>query len=84
MQSTIAALLADKRNTRLALATALAERNAEVQALRAERNATPAPAPKAKPVSRVVPTREPRPLPAHFIAARELAMRTGKCIRVGA
>ena len=82
MQSTIAALLADKRNTRLALATALAERNAECQALRTQLST--ASAPKAKPLSRVVPAREPRTLPAAFIAARELAMRTGQCVRVGA
>jgi len=45
MSNTVAALLADRKNTRVALATALVERNAEVQALRAQlsvaqRNAT--------------------------------------------
>lgn len=71
MHTTINALLGDKRNTRQALATALAERNAECEALRLELSKL-----RSQPTA-------PRALPAHFAAARELAMRTGRCVRVG-
>lgn len=77
--SRIAAILADKKNTRAALAAALVEANTEREALRnalalarIERNDA---------LTRV---NTQRPLPAHFAAARELAMRTGRCVKVGA
>jgi hypothetical protein len=94
--ATVEALVADKKNTRLALATALAKANAELVALRAANSVAqvpapapevaqvvaPAPAPAAnKWVGRVVQVKE-RVLPAHFAAAREAAMRMGRSVKV--
>lgn len=88
----VTALMAVKANTRLVFATELVARNAECEELRAlvselrtqlgrERACTEyfnservAPAPKS-----IAPVR--KPLPAHFVAAREAAMRLGRVIR---
>ena len=90
----VTALLAVKANTRLVLDTELVARNAEVEELRAlfselraesealiaqnfalKRQITiPDPA-----IKTIAPRKS---VPAHFAAAREAAMRTGKCIRV--
>jgi len=84
----IASLLAVRANTRLVLATELVARNTECVALREQlavlRNPAPAhmhtaPTPNAP---KTIAPRAPRPLPAHFVAAREAAMRLGKCVRV--
>ena len=96
----VTALLAVKANTRVALATALVERNAECEALRMklnvltqERDMFAATAHNAiarndglDPVTGVPAPRvqTQRALPAHFIAAREAAMRMGKAVRVQA
>lgn len=76
--SRIAAILADKKNTRAALAAALVEANTEREALR-----------HALAVTRIERNHlqgqvNERKVPAHFAAARELAMRTGRCVKVGA
>jgi len=75
--STVQALLAIKANTRVALATALTERNAECEALRLKLSMLSAQPAATKPV-----VAKERVLPAHWQAAREHAMRTGKCVRV--
>jgi hypothetical protein len=36
------------------------------------------------PAPKTIAPRAPRPLPAHFVAAREAAMRLGKCVKVSA
>jgi hypothetical protein len=105
----VAALLAKRENTRLALATALVAANAELAELRlAKSQATAAPAPVATetevaqievswpeapaPVAKPVANKwigrpvqvVKRELPAHMAAARDLAMRLGRVVRVGA
>lgn len=74
------------RTTKLELTQLLAARNEELVAARtrisvlegelALRPRSPAPAPRA--------TYTPRITAAHFAAARELAMRTGRCVKVQA
>lgn len=76
------------RTTKLELTQLLAARNEELNAARlrisvleaelALRPRTPAPA------KRVTYTPAPRVLPAHMVAARELAMRTGCVVKVQA
>ena len=81
--STLNAMLAVRGNTRLALAAALIERNAECEALRTELAVLRGSATKT--VALAAPTNPVRrALPAHFIAAREAAMRTGRSVRVAA
>lgn len=85
--STVQALLSDRKNTRLALAAALAERNAELEVLRAEygllrERAMKTIAPHSTPARAAQLDHPVRKLPAHFQAAREAAMRLGKCVRV--
>lgn len=79
MHTTIAALLANKANTRLVLATALAERNAECIALRAR---PVAPAAKTYAAIKTVAPRATWVRPAHMEAARQLAMSSGSVVRV--
>ena len=84
--STVQAMLAVKANTRLALATALAERNAELEVLRAEygllrERAMKTVAPHSTPARASQLDQPVRKLPAHFVAAREYAMRTGRVVR---
>lgn len=81
----VASMLANKANTRLALATALVERNSECEALRAEVSvlrATKTVAPNPAPTRCAPNTVARKPLPAHFAAAREAAMRSGRSVRV--
>lgn len=85
--STVQALLGDRKNTRLALAAALAERNAECEVLRAEfallrERAMKSVAPHSTPARAEQLDRPVRKLPAHFAAAREAAMRMGRVVRV--
>lgn len=79
------------RSTKAELLAHIASLEAEVraaglmlQALRLELSiarVSPPPAPHAP---KVVPPRAPHALPAHFIAAREAAMRLGRSVRVSA
>lgn len=86
----VTALLAARANTRLVLATELVARNAECEALREQLAILRNPAPAhthtvpASTATKSIAPRAPRPLPAHFIAAREAAMRLGKCVKVSA
>lgn len=88
MSSTkVTALLAVRANTRPVLATELVARNAEIAALREEVAILQVSAPwqTRTGAGNTAPKNvAPRTLPAHFVAAREMAMRTGKCIRVQA
>lgn len=76
--SRIAAILADKKNTRAVLAAALVEANTEREALRQSLSVT-----RVERNDALTRINTQRPLPAHFAAARELAMRTGRCVKVG-
>jgi hypothetical protein len=88
MSDKLNALLSDKRNTRIALATALVEANAEREALRAALSLARVELAAAKnaatPVAWPTAPKAARQLPAHFVAAREAAMRLGRVVRVGA
>ena len=100
MSPSLTAMLAVRANTRIALATALIERNAECEALRlklSEAALTLQQQPTTeqlaadmaqdlhrasnRAINNVAP-RAQRSLPAHFAAAREAAMRSGRCVKV--
>jgi hypothetical protein len=78
----VTALLADRKNTRVALAAALVEANTEREALRAALSLARVTA--NAPVTKSDWPTAPRKLPPHFVAAREMAMRSGRVVRVGA
>jgi len=91
IMSKVTAIMAVKANTRLVLATELVARNVECEELRAlvselrvqlerERVCT-----EYFNSERVAPkVIAPRTLPAHFVAAREAAMRLGRSVKVEA
>ena len=80
----VTSLLAIKANTRLVLATELVARNAECEALRTQLSVMQGSGAGTQPQASAPKVIAPRALPAHFVAAREAAMRLGKCVRVEA
>lgn len=85
--SNVSAILANRANTRVALATALDAANTELQALRTQLSTLQATT--ARPERRWPAAKDARPARtsgwqpnAQMQAARELAMRTGTVVRV--